>query len=173
MNRDEKQAVVAQTSDLLARAQVVMLTDFTGLDVTAVTELRRRCRTEGVVFKVVKNTLIKLAAEGTDAARLGDYLNGPNALVLGFEDAVAPAKVISGFAKDNPKLEIRVGVMGDKLLTAEDISTLARLPGREDLLAMVLGTMNAVPQKMVLVLAAVVRQFLGTLKAVEEQKAAA
>ncbi|MBU0513705.1 MAG: 50S ribosomal protein L10 [Proteobacteria bacterium] len=173
MNREEKQAVVAETSDLLARAQVVMLADFTGLDVAAVTELRRRCRHEGVVFKVVKNTLIKLAAEGTDAARLGDYLQGPNALVLGFEDAIAPAKVISGFAKGNPKLEIKAGVIGDRLLSAEDISTLARLPGREELLAMVLGTMNAVPQKMVLVLAAVIRRFLGTLEAVEEQKAAA
>ncbi len=173
MNRDQKQNVVAETNDLLSKAQVVMLADFTGLDVAAVTELRRRCRAEGVVFKVAKNTLIKRAAQGTDAARLEDLLAGPNALVLGFDDPVAPAKVVSAFAKDNPKLEIRAGVLGDRRLTTEDILALAKLPGRPELLAKMLGTMNAVPQQMVQVLAAVIRQFLGTLKAVEDQKAAA
>jgi large subunit ribosomal protein L10 len=173
MNREQKETVVAQTNELLARAQVVMLADFTGLDVAALTELRRRCRAEGVVFRVAKNTLIKRAAEGTDAAGLDDLLAGPNALVLGFDDPVAPAKVISAFAKDNPKLTVRAGVLGDKKLTAEDIAALAKLPSREELLAKLLGTMNAVPQQTVQVLAAVIRQFLGTLKAVEDQKAAA
>jgi large subunit ribosomal protein L10 len=173
MNRDQKQNVVAETKDLLSRAQVVMLADFTGLDVAALTELRRRCRAEGVVFKVAKNTLIKRAAEGTDAARLDERLTGPNALVLGFDDVVAPAKVITAFAKDNPKLDVRAGVLGGRTLTAEDIVALAKLPGREELLAKLLGTMNAVPQQMVQVLAAVIRRFLGTLKAVEDQKTAA
>lgn len=172
MRREQKEAIVAETAEMLGRSKSMLLADFSGLNVADMTDLRSRCRGEGVVFRVIKNTLIRLASKGTEAERFDEMLVGPNALVLGFDEETASARVLVDFAKDHPKLEVKAGVVGDRLMMADDIKALAKLPGRDVLLAQLLGAFNGVPQGFVSVLAAVPRKFMGTLQAIADQKAA-
>ncbi len=172
MNREEKKAVVANVADRLSRAQAVILTDFTGLKVEQMTELRHRFRENGLEYVVVKNTLLKRASEGTSCQELLGDLEGPNGLALGYEEPVDLAKVLVEFAKDNPKMDIKEGILGEQIINPEQVKALAKLPSREVLLAQLLGTMNGVPRNFVSLLAAVVRDFMNLLKAIEEQKAA-
>lgn len=172
MNREEKKAVVADVAQRLSRARAVVLTDFTGLKVEQMTELRHQFRAKGLDYVVVKNTLLKRAAEGTSAQDLLEDLAGPNGLALGYQEAVDLAKVLVEFAKTNPQMEVKRGLLGEKVISAEQVAELAKLPGREVLLAQLLGGLNAVPTGFVSLLAALVRNLLNVLKAVEEQKAA-
>jgi large subunit ribosomal protein L10 len=172
VNREQKQAVVDDVTERLSRARAVVLTDFRGLKVEQMTQLRQELREKGLEYVVVKNTLLRLAAAGTEAEALLEGLEGPNGLALGYDEPVDLAKVLMDFAKDNPKLEVKKGFLEGKVITAEQVQALAKLPGREVLLAQLLGTMNAVPRGMVTVMAGVVRSMLNVLKAIEEQKAA-
>jgi large subunit ribosomal protein L10 len=172
VKREEKMAVVANTAERLSRAQAVILTDFTGLKVEQMTELRQLLREKGLEYVVVKNTLLKRAAEGTSVAGLLADLAGPNGLALSYGEPVDLAKILVEFAKTNPKLEVRKGLLGQQVISAEQVTNLAKLPGREVLLSQLLGVMNGVPRGLVTVLAGVVRGLLNVLKAVEEQKAA-
>ncbi len=173
MNRSEKEAVVSAVSERLARASAVILTDFSGLKVDQMTDLRQRLKDAGLEYMVVKNTLLKLASQGTDAEPLTQDLTGPNGLGFSYEDPVELAKVLVNFAKDNPNLEIKQGVLEGKLISAAEVSALAKLPSREVLLAQLLGVMNGVARNLVSVLAAVPRGLVTALKQIEEQKAEA
>lgn len=172
MKLSEKQAVVETMAERLARARAVILTDFSGLKVEQMTELRQQLREKGLEYAVVKNTLIKRAAAGTPAEVLADQVVGPNGLGLSYQDPVELAKALVDFAKTNPKLEIKGGVLEGKPIDAKGVSDLAKLPAREVLLSMLLGAMNGVPRNLVSVLAAVPRSLLYALKAIEEKKAA-
>ncbi|MGD8564456.1 MAG: 50S ribosomal protein L10 [Desulfarculaceae bacterium] len=172
MKRSEKEAVVAQVADRISRAQAVVLTDFTGLKVEEITELRRQIKEAGQEYTVVKNRLFKRAIEGTEAAALAEMLVGPNGFGFSYNDPVALAKVLADFAKDKPALEVKGGILEGKIISPQEITALAKLPAREVLLSMMLGAMNGVPRNLVSVLAAVVRSLLNVLKAVEDQKAA-
>lgn len=173
MNRDEKAKLVEDLHDRFAKAQVVVLTDYKGLDVQSINMLRRKLREANVEYCVVKNTLIRRAADGTDAALIGDFCKGPTALALSFDDPVAPAKVLCEFAKTNDKLEIRVGVMNGKIVDLDGIKALSLLPSREVLLAQVLRTMNGVPTNLVRALNDVPVKLLNVLQAIKDQKEAA
>ena len=173
MRLEEKKQIVNELHGRLERSKVVILTDYKGLDVAAITELRRQLRESQIEFQVVKNTLLARASADTDAALLQDQFTGPSAIALSFDDPVTPAKVLTEFAKDNEKLEIRAGVMGGRVLDLAAIKSLSSLPSREQLLGQVLSAMNAVPTSLVSVLAAVPRKLVGTLQAIKQQKEAA
>lgn len=173
MNLDEKKKIVADLHDRFSRAAVVILTDYKGLDVAAATELRRQLREAGVEYSVVKNSLMSRASEETGIAAIKDQFKGPSAVAISYDDPVAPAKVLTKFASDNDKLEIKIGVLQDKVLDMRSIKALADLPSREVLLAQFLSTLNAVPSNFVRTLGAIPAQLLNVLTAIKDQKEAA
>jgi large subunit ribosomal protein L10 len=172
VNRKDKEAVVGDMAERLGRAQALVLTNFSGLKVEQMTALRQQLRDKGFEYVVVKNTLLKRAAQGRAAEVLSEKLTGPGGLALSYDDPVGLAKALMDFAKTNPKLEIRAGVLSGKLIGPEQVADLAKLPSREVLLAMLLGALQGVPRNLVSVLAAVPRSLMNVLKAIEEKKAA-
>ncbi|MBN2332690.1 MAG: 50S ribosomal protein L10 [Deltaproteobacteria bacterium] len=170
MDKSDKQAMVEYLSTQFAKAQAAFLTDYRGLDVEKISDLRNRLGAQGSEYRVIKNTLAKIAAQGTIIENCKEQLQGPNAMALVFDDPAAAAKTLVEFAEKESKLEIKGGVLGGTVLSVADISHLASLPGREVLLAQVLGTMNAVPGGLVNVLSGVVRSLVQVLSAVQEAK---
>lgn len=173
MRIKEKQQIAEDLRDRLSKSAIIVLTDYKGLDVAAMNDLRRRLRAEQIEYQVVKNTLLIRAAEDNDIALIKDYFKGPSAIALSYEDPVAPAKVLSQFAKENKKLEIKVGVMNGQVLDADDIKALATLPSREVLLGQLLSALNAIPTSFVRTLAEVPRSVVSVLAAIRDQKEAA
>ena len=173
MRLEAKQQITEDLHDRFARSAIIVVTDYNGLDVASINDLRRKLREADIEYQVVKNTLLVRAAEDTEAALIKDYFKGPSAVAISYEDPVAPAKVLTQFAKDNNKLEIKVGVLNGKVLDAQAIKALATLPSREVLLAQLLSTLNAVPTSFVRVLAEVPRSLLNVLTAIKDQKEAA
>jgi large subunit ribosomal protein L10 len=165
---------------MLERSKATVITDYRGLKVTEITELRQKLKEAGVEYRVVKNTLTKLAAQKTSAAPLVDHLVGPSALALSYDDEVTPARLLVDYAKTNDKLAVKAGVIAGRLMLEEDLKRLISLPPREQLQAQLLGimaslpakllgVMNAVPQDFVSLLAAAPRNLLTVLKAVEQK----
>ncbi|UCH54265.1 MAG: 50S ribosomal protein L10 [Pseudomonadota bacterium] len=169
LNLEQKKAVVAELAEQLKGAQAAMLAEYRGLSVEQMTKLRRKARQDKVYLRVIKNTLARRAVDGSDWACLQDQMSGPLAYAVS-SDPVAVAKVLSEFAKDNDALKIKAGAMGGKLMTVAQIQALATLPGREQLLAMLLGTMQAPVQKFVQTLNEVPAKFVRTLAAVRDAK---
>lgn len=173
MNKQSKEAVVAEFSGKLAEAKAAFLADYRGLTVEQANDLRRKLRAAGVEYRVVKNTLLRRAAKDTPAACLDEYLVGPTAIALAADDPVAPAKALVEFAKDSKVFELKAGMLDGKLLTLDDIRALSDLPSREQLLAKMLGSLNAPATNLVGVFAAVPRSFVQVLAAIKDQKEAA
>lgn len=173
MNKQSKEAVVAEFSGKLAEAKAAFLADYRGLTVEQANDLRRKLRAAGVEYRVVKNTLLRRAAKDTPAACLDEYLVGPTAIALAADDPVAPAKALVEFAKDSKVFELKAGMLDGKLLTIDDIRALSDLPSREQLLAKMLGSLNAPATNLVGVFAAVPRSFVQVLAAIKDQKEAA
>lgn len=173
MKIEDKKKVVEDLKEKFATTKVVIVTDYQGLNVAQMTELRRKLSEAGVDYKVVKNTLLTRASQGTDAELLADVFKGPSGIAMSFDDPVAPAKVLTEFAKENKKLGIKAGVMDGKIMDGDAITALSKLPSREELLAQVLATMNAVPTGLVRALADVPRRMMNVLNAIKDQKEAA
>lgn len=173
MNKQSKEALVAEFAEKLKTAKAAFLADYRGLDVDQANDLRNKLREAGVEYKVIKNTLLRLAAKDTDSACLDEFLSGPTAIALVNEDPVAPAKALVEFAKNNEAFELKAGMLDGKLLVDADIKALAELPSREELLAKMLGSMSAPASNFVGVLAAVPRTFVQALSAIKDQKDAA
>ena len=173
MKLEAKQQITEDLHARFARSAIIVLTDYKGLDVTSINELRRKLRESNIEYQVVKNTLLVRAAEDTEIALIKDHFKGPSAVAISYDDPVAPAKVLTQFAKENDKLEIKVGVLNGKVLDVQAIKALATLPSREVMLAHVLSTINAVPTSFVRVLAEVPRSLLNVLSAIKDQKEAA
>ena len=173
MKLEAKQQITEDLHDRFAKSAIIVLTDYKGLDVTSINDLRRKLRESNIEYQVVKNTLLVRAAEDTEVAVLKDHFKGPSAVAISYDDPVAPAKVLTQFAKDNKELEIKVGVLNGKVLDAQAIKALATLPSREVLLAQFLSALNAVPTSFVRVLAEVPRSMLNVLTAIKDQKEAA
>ena len=173
MKQTEKQNIIEDLHDRFSKAKVVILTDYKGLDVAMLSDLRKQLKEAGVEYKVVKNTLLALASEDTDAVLIRDHFKGPSAVALSYDDPVAPAKVLIKFAEGNDKLDIRMGVMGGQLLDPARIKALSDLPSREALLAQLLSVLNGVPTGFVRTLNAIPVQFLNVLQAIKEKKEAA
>ena len=173
MRLDAKKKIAEDLHDRFARSVIIVVTDYKGLDVAAMNDLRRKLRAEAVEYRVVKNSLLVRAADDTEAALIKKHFKGPSAVAISYEDPVAPAKVLTQFAKENDKLGIKIGVLNGKVLDVNAIKELASLPGREVLLAQLLATLNAVPTSFVRVLAEIPRSMLNVLTAIRDQKEAA
>ena len=142
LNLQEKQAVVAEVAKQVAGAQAIVMAENRGMAVADMTKLRAKARESGVYFRVVKNTLVRRAVADTPFASLADKMVGPLAYGIG-SDPVAVAKVLNDFAKGNEKFVITGGAMPGQVMSAKDISALASLPSRDELIAKLLGTMQA------------------------------
>lgn len=173
-----KQAVVAQLKEQLESAKGVVLTSYKGLTVAQDTELRRELREAGVSYHVVKNTMLRIAAKEAGIEGIEEHLEGTTAFAFSTEDAVAPAKVICGFIKKN-KLEdaevltVKVGMVEGKVIGVDEVKVLAALPSREELIAKLLGSMNAPISNTVNVLQGVIRNAVYVLDAIRSQKESA
>ncbi|MCC6867413.1 MAG: 50S ribosomal protein L10 [Burkholderiales bacterium] len=172
LNLQEKQAVVAEVAKQVAGAQAIVMAENRGMPVAAMTQLRAKARASGVYFRVVKNTLVRRAVADTPFASLADKMVGPLAYGIG-TDPVAVAKVLSDFAKANEKFVIAGGAMPGQVMSATDISALASLPSREELLAKLLGTMQAPITKLVRTMNEVPGKFVRTVAAVRDARQAA
>jgi len=172
MNLQQKQAVVAEIAKAVGGAQAIVLAENRGLPVAAMTQLRAKARTSGVYFRVVKNTLVRRAVAETPFAPLADKMVGPLAYGIG-TDPVAVAKVLNDFAKANDKFVIAGGAMPGQVMSAKDIAALAALPSRDELIAKLLGTMQAPATKLVRTLNEVPARFVRTLAALRDAKQAA
>ena len=140
-NLEQKEAVVNEVKEKLQKSNSVVLVDYKGINVEDVTELRRRFRAADVDYKVYKNTLFKRAASELGIESLHEYLQGTVSVAFGYSDAVAPAKAINQFIKDNPKtpISVKVGYIEGEIMDAKDVKALGDLPSREVLLAMLLS----------------------------------
>ncbi|TYO95226.1 LSU ribosomal protein L10P [Geothermobacter ehrlichii] len=172
MNRTSKEQLVAELSAKLARVKAAFVADYRGLTVEEANELRSKLREAGVEYQVVKNTLLRLAIKDTENACLEEFLQGPTAIAMAEDDPVAPAKVLSEFAKANDRFELKGGVLEGKVLGLDGIKVLSDLPSREVLLAKLLGSINAPVSNFVGVLAAVPRSLVQVLSAIQDKKAA-
>lgn len=172
MKKSNKEQLVSELAGQLASAKASFLADYRGLTVDQVNQLRGKLREVGVDYRVVKNTLLRLAAKDTGTACLEEYLAGPTAIAIVKDDPVAPAKVLSDYAKQNNKFELKAGALDGKVLSLDEIKALSELPSREVLLAKMLGSINAPVANFVGVLAAVPRSLVQVLAAIQDKKAA-
>ena len=173
MRLEKKQKITEDLHERFSKSAIVVVADYKGLDVSAMNALRRKLREEDIEFQVAKNTLLIRAAKDTEVALIEDYFKGPSAVALSYTDPVAPAKILAQFAKDNQKLEIKGGVLKNKVLDVDAIKALAKLPSREVLLGQLLAVLNEVPTAFVRTLAEIPRSLLNVLTAIRDQKEAA
>ena len=173
MKLEKKKEIAQNLREKFSRSKVVIVTDYKGLDVTTINALRRKLGEFGIEYKVAKNTLLIRASEETDVALIKDCFKGPSAVALSYDDPVAPAKVLTKFADEHKKLEIKTGVMDGKVLDLSAIKSLSALPSRDVLLGKLLSVANGVPTGFVRTISAIPAQFLNVLQAIKEQKEAA
>jgi large subunit ribosomal protein L10 len=169
LNLEQKQAVVAEVSEQLAKAQTVILAEYRSIPVKDMTELRKKARNSGVYLRVLKNTLARRAVAETPFKGLSEKMVGPLAYGIS-SDPVAAAKVLQEFAKDNEKFVIKGGAMPNLVMSPREVADLAKMPSRNELLAKLLGTMQAPIAKFVRTLNEVPGKFVRTVAAVRDQK---
>ena len=172
MNRSEKAVIIEALKEKAQGASIAVVTDFKGMPVEELTRLRVKLREAGGEYYVVKNTLARIAFTGSTHDSIKDNFKENCAVALGFQDPVAVAKAISEFAKTSKIFAVRHASLEGKVLTAAQLDDLAKLPSKEQLLAKLLGTMNAVPTNFVSLFANIQRGLLYALKAIEQKKAA-
>lgn len=174
MTLETKKQVTEDLARVLEEAGAVYLTDFSGLDVESMTELRARLRSEGVGYRVAKNTLMRRALSGLEEyPDLEKHLHGPTGLVLGGEDPVVPAKLVKEFASEHDdRPRVKVGVVGRKTLSAEEVGRLAELPTREELIASIMGGLTSSVSGIVGVLNGLLRDIAHMAQAAAEKREA-
>ena len=169
LSLEQKQAMVSEVAAKLQGAQSLIVAEYRGLNVERVTQLRSKARKSGVWLRVLKNTLARRAVKGTPFEKLSDKMVGP--LMYGIsQDPVAGAKVLSEFAKENELFVIKAGAMPNAVMSAQDIKALSQLPSREELIAKLLGTMQAPVVKLVRTMNEVPSKFVRTLAAYRDSK---
>lgn len=167
-----KEAEVAEIQEKIEKSQSVMFLDYRGLNVAEVTELRNKMRAAGVEYKVIKNTMIRRAAEKAGIEGLDNVLEGPTAVAFGYADPVAPAKILVDFIEDTKKTNLKGGVLAGKAMSEAEIKNLASLPSKEELIAKMLGSLNAPITGLVMALSGVPRNLVYALNAIKEKKEA-
>jgi large subunit ribosomal protein L10 len=168
--RAEKVAVVTEVKERLDRADAALLTEYRGLNVAAIAELRRSLRAAGGEYKIYKNTLARLGAHSAGIDTLDELLVGPTAIAFVEGDAAAVAKALRDYARVNPALVVKGGLLGQRVLTANEVTALADLPSREVLLAQLAGALQAPLAQFASLLAALPRNFAYGLKALLDQQ---
>ena len=172
MNRTQKSTIVADIRTRIARRPNVYLTDFTGLKVKQVTDLRRRFRQAGFEYVVLKNTLAQRALAEADIAGLDESLAGPTGWVFA-DDPVSAAKIIADFQKEAGSLQVKAGLVEGRPVTPEDVSRLAKLPSRTELLSQLAGALQAPLQAFLGVTNGLMYQWVGALEALRSQRSEA
>jgi large subunit ribosomal protein L10 len=173
MAQAAKTKKVTDLEAVLKDAKCIILSDFTGLNVKDISELRRACREKGITFRVVKNTLAKRSLQDLGFEGVASLLEGPTAVAISTEDEVAPAQVIKKFADDYELPRFKGGYVSGRLLSEKEVIRLAALPGRDVLLAQVVGTTQAPLRGIINCLNASLRDLVNVVKAIEDKKGAA
>ncbi len=169
LNLEEKKAIVAEVCAQVANAQAIIIAEYRGIEVGRMTQIRAKTRESGIYFRVIKNSLVRRAVADTPYAELAKHMVGP--LVYGISaDPVAVAKVLHEFSKGNEKFVIKAGAMGEHVMSRDEITVLATLPSREELLSKLLGTMQAPIAKFVQTLNEVPARFVRGLAMVRDNK---
>ena len=172
LSLDQKKAVISEVTEAISSAQAGVLAEYRGLNVQQLTSLRTEARNAGVWVRVVKNNLAKLVIKDSDFECLTEYFTGP-VIFSASDDPVAVAKLMATFAKDNENLKITMGAMNGDLIDQQMIENLSKLPGRDELIAKLMGTIQAPVQKLVSTMNEVPGKAVRTLSAVAEAKEAA
>lgn len=170
MDKRQKENLVSELHDQLEKAQGSFLVNYRGLNVETMTRLRKELKEVEAELRVIKNRLLKLASRETDTVLMEDHMEGPSAIAMIYDDAVAPARVLVNFAKQFDQLKIKCGQISGSIIDAEAIIRLAELPGKDVLLAQIFSTMQAIPSSFVRVLNSLLVKLLNVLKAIEQQK---
>lgn len=169
-NYESKAAIIEEIKNLLDTCQSAVIVDYRGLTVEEDTALRKQFREAGVVYKVLKNTYVKRAADELGIEGLDADLNGPTAVAFGINDPAAPAKIIKKFIADKKKMTVKCGIVDKQYIDVKGVDALSELPSREVLIAKLLGSMNAPISGLVSVLGGTVRKLLYALNAVADAK---
>ncbi len=169
MNRTEKEEVIGELHAKMAKARAAIVAEPKGLDVETVTALRKKLRDAKVEYRVVKNTLAKRAAKGTSVEVVSDKFVGPTAIVMSYDDVVAPAKLLAEFMKDRENFAIRAAVVEGKLVDAKGVAALAKLPGLNELRAQILGMLAQPATKIARIVGTPGQQLARVLGARKEQ----
>ena len=170
MDRSGKAAIIEAFKANAEKASFAAITNFKGMTVEELTKLRVNIRQAGGEYHVIKNTLGRIAVTDTQHDVIKDKFHENTGVALGYDDPVAVAKCITDFAKGSPRFEVKTASLNGKEMTIAQVDALGKLPGREQLLAQLLGTMNAVPRNFVSLFANIIRGLLYALKAIEEKK---
>jgi len=173
LTREQKATEVDAVKALIAGAKSLVVADYKGLTVGDMTELRRRCRASEVNLRISKNTLVKLALDGTGMEGLSEVLSGPSAIAYGLGEPSAPAKILMDFAKEKEALKVKGGAVEGQVLGMDRIEYMARLGTREEVLAKVLGGIQAPATNIAMSLLGIHRKLLGLMTAYKEKLEAA
>jgi large subunit ribosomal protein L10 len=141
--REEKVAIVSEIAEKLQNSKSTIVTDYRGLTVAEVTELRKQLREAGIEYKVLKNTMTRRAAEQVNLGGINEFLTGPSAIAFSYDDVVAPARILNDFAKTHKALELKAGIVEGRVVNQEEVTALAELPSRDGLLSMLLSVLQA------------------------------
>ncbi|UCD58300.1 MAG: 50S ribosomal protein L10 [Candidatus Hydrogenedentota bacterium] len=172
MPSPEKEKLVEELSEKLTQSQVSVLTDYTGINVQAMTDLREQLRKASIEYRVFKNTLARIAAKKSGLANILEFIDGPTGYAFS-DDPVSPAKVLVGFVKSNPSMRIKCAVLNGKLIEAAQVQEIANLPPREILLGQLLGHMKAPISGLANVLSGPIRNLIFALEDLRKKKEAA
>lgn len=170
MPTPEKKKAVSELNEKFNEARSLVITDYIGLDVAEMTELRNKLRDAGVDYKVVKNTLARIAADRAELNEISEYFKGPTAIAFGVDDVVAPAKVLVDFAEEHEVLEIRAGFLNGEVISVDKVESLANIPSREELLAKAFASMKSPISNLVNVLNGNLRDLVQVLNKIKEEK---
>ncbi len=172
MNKEEKKQQVALWEEKIANTKAAILTDFRGLDVSQMNELRNKLREKEVSYQVVKNTLLRKALGKLGQEELHKFLSGPTGVAYSDSDSIEPAKILKSFTKEHKKLTVKGGLVEGKVLNVEEIAVLADLPGKQQLIAMLLACFQFPLVGLMAVLQGNIRELLCVLTAIKEKKSA-
>ena len=171
LNREEKQKAIDDLKEKFTKAKALVVTEYKGMTVTEMADLRDILRDSDVDYKVVKNTLAKIAAEGTDMSGAKDHFKGPIGVAIGYRDAVLTAKGVIGYSVKNDKLKVMGGVVDGRYYAGDALKKVSELPSKEVLLSILAGTMNAPATKLACALSATITKFAFALNSLKEKKA--
>ena len=170
MVKENKRELVKEIKNRLTSSEIALLTDYRGLNAHEMTDLRRKLREGGIDFKIFKNTLMRLAAKECQLDELEQFLTGPTAVAFGFDDPAVAAKLLASFADEHEALQIKGGILSGEVIPSSTIQTLAKLPSREELLAKLVGTINAPIYRLVNVMSSPMRRLVTALGIMTQDK---
>jgi large subunit ribosomal protein L10 len=170
LKKDRKVEIVEELKGIFTSSDTMVVADYRGLDVEEINSFRNDCRQDGILFRVVKNTLARRALTETSFAEIEDLFDGPTAVAVVQGDPVSLVKAMAGFAKEKESFEIKGGVLDGGRVSAEDIRRIATLPSREELLSKMVGSLNNPLSGLVVTLSGIVRSLFGALEAIRQSK---